>query len=111
MKSAPKKLTCPVTADSAIMHPKEKIIALKCETMISLIRSGGADLTAAGRQLQVFNLATKQKLGSHLMNEDVPFWTWINDTTLGMVTDREVQHWKVVDGESAPKKASTTARQ
>ncbi|KAL7419060.1 Clathrin heavy chain [Cryptotrichosporon argae] len=77
----------PITADSAIMHQSEKIIALK-----------------AGRQLQVFNLATKQKLGSHLMNEDVTFWTWINPSTLGLVTDREVQHWKVIEGQQAPAK-------
>jgi len=77
----------PITADSAIMHPKEKIIALK-----------------SGRQLQVFNLATKQKVGSHLMNDDVPFWTWINDTTLGLVTERDVQHWNVVGGEAQPRR-------
>lgn len=78
----------PITADSAIMHPKEKIIALK-----------------SGRQLQVFNLATKQKVGSHLMNDDVTFWTWITDSTLGLVTDREVHHWKVMEGQQAPSKA------
>ncbi|TXT13046.1 hypothetical protein VHUM_01447 [Vanrija humicola] len=77
----------PITADSAIMHPKEKIIALK-----------------AGRQLQVFNLATKQKLGSHLMNEDVIYWAWINENTLGIVTEREVHHWNVIEGQAAPKK-------
>jgi clathrin heavy chain len=58
----------------------------------------------AGRQLQVFNLGTKTKLGSHLMNEDVSFWTWINDTTLGLVTDREVHHWKVMEGQASPSK-------
>lgn len=63
-------------------------------------------LTTAGRQLQVFNLATKSKLGSHLMNEDVTFWTWINDTTLGMVTEHSVYHWKVIDGQAAPQKVS-----
>ncbi|KAL1407009.1 Clathrin heavy chain [Vanrija albida] len=77
----------PITADSAIMHPKEKIIALK-----------------AGRQLQVFNLATKQKLGSHLMNEDVIYWAWINENVLGIVTEREVHHWNVIEGQAAPKK-------
>lgn len=69
------------------MHPKEKIMALK-----------------AGRQLQVFNLATKSKLGSHVMNEDVTFWAWINDTTLGMVTEHTVYHWKVMEGQAAPQK-------
>jgi clathrin heavy chain len=89
------------------MHPKEKIIALKCE-LRNTERSPASDKahTAAGRQLQVFNLATKQKVGSHLMNDDVPFWTWISDTTLGLVTERDVQHWNVVGGESAPRKVS-----
>jgi clathrin heavy chain len=94
-----------VTADSAIMHPKEKIIALKCECPPAI------PLTLlAGRQLQVFNLATKSKLGSHLMNEDVGFWTWINDSTLGLVTDREVLHWKVIEGQAAPTKVSRDVR-
>ncbi|OXG17129.1 clathrin heavy chain [Cryptococcus neoformans Ze90-1] len=91
----------PITADSAIMNPRanEKILALK-----------------AGRQLQVFNLGAKAKLGTHLMNDDVTFWTWINDTTLGIVTEREVYHWKVMDGQAAPTKvfdrhANLTANQ
>ncbi|KZV93530.1 clathrin heavy-chain terminal domain-containing protein [Exidia glandulosa HHB12029] len=54
----------PITADSAIMHPKDKILALKSQ-----------------RQLQVFNIELKQKVKSHLMNEDVVFWKWINATT------------------------------
>ncbi|WVQ80099.1 hypothetical protein IAT38_002200 [Cryptococcus sp. DSM 104549] len=79
----------PITADSAIMNPRanEKILALK-----------------AGRQLQVFNLGGKQKVGAHLMNEDVIFWTWIDNVTLGIVTEREVFHWKVMDGQAAPTK-------
>lgn len=60
----------------------------------------------AGRQLQLFNLGTKQKVGAHLMNDDIPYWTWINDTTLGIVTDREVYHWKVMEGQTAPTKVS-----
>lgn len=59
---------------------------------------------AAGRQLQVFNLTSKSKLGAHLSNDDVIFWSWINDTTLGIVTEREVQHWKVTEGQAAPQK-------
>lgn len=38
------------------------------------------------------------------MNDDIPFWTWVNDTTLGIVTDREVFHWKVMEGQTAPQK-------
>ena len=39
-----------------------------------------------------------------MMNDDIPFWTWVNDTTLGIVTDREVFHWKVMEGQTAPQK-------
>lgn len=38
------------------------------------------------------------------MNEDVTFWAWINDTTLGMVTEHSVYHWKVTEGQAAPQK-------
>jgi clathrin heavy chain len=40
------------------------------------------------------------------MNDDVVFWTWISESTLGMVTEREVLHWKVMDGQAAPTKVS-----
>ena len=40
------------------------------------------------------------------MNDDILFWTWVNDTTLGIVTDREVFHWKVMEGQTAPTKVS-----
>jgi clathrin heavy chain len=40
------------------------------------------------------------------MNEDVTFWTWINDSTLGMVTEHSVHHWKVTEGQAAPQKVS-----
>ena len=76
----------PITADSALMHPKEKILALK-----------------AGRQLQVFNIASKQKLKAHLMNEEVVFWKWINTETLGVVTESAVFHWDL-NGAEAPVK-------
>ncbi|OCH91028.1 clathrin heavy chain [Obba rivulosa] len=77
----------PITADSAIMHPHQKILALK-----------------AGRTLQIFNIETKQKVKSHVNNEDVVFWKWINDTTLGMVTDTAVYHWTINDATSPPQK-------
>jgi len=95
------------------MHPKEKIIALKCQPPFLLCsflscRCWYEELTmmhfSAGRQLQIFNLGTKTKLGSHLMNEDVTFWTWVSDSMLGLVTEREVFHWKVMEGQAAPSK-------
>ena len=77
----------PITADSAIMHPTQKIIALKAQ-----------------RQLQIFNLDTKTKLKSHVMTEDVTFWKWISEKTIGLVTEASVYHWSIDSDSSAPAK-------
>ncbi|KAJ1566832.1 hypothetical protein HK405_008234, partial [Cladochytrium tenue] len=71
----------PITADSAMMHPTTKVIALK-----------------AGRQLQIFNLEMKAKVKAHVMNEDVVFWKWVTLSTVGLVTDRSME------GDSTPVK-------
>ncbi|KAL8278246.1 hypothetical protein RQP46_009419 [Phenoliferia psychrophenolica] len=80
----------PISAESAIMHPEEKVIALRAQ-----------------RQLQVFNIELKQKVKSISMNEDVVFWTWISNTTLGIVTETAVYHWVAYAPASAP--ATVTA--
>ncbi|KAK7061131.1 Clathrin heavy chain [Paramarasmius palmivorus] len=77
----------PISADSAIMHPHQKILALK-----------------AGRTLQIFNIETKQKVKSHANNEDIVFWKWVSDTTIGIVTDTSVYHWSISDQTTAPQK-------
>ncbi|KAG8220859.1 hypothetical protein J3R82DRAFT_2354 [Butyriboletus roseoflavus] len=77
----------PISADSAIMHPSKKILALK-----------------AGRTLQIFNIETKQKVKSHANNEDVVYWKWVSETTIGMVTETSVYHWSIGDQTSAPQK-------
>lgn len=61
-------------------------------------------LAPAGRTLQVFNIETKQKVKSHVNNEDIVFWKWISDSTLGMVTDTAVYHWTISDATSPPQK-------
>ncbi|KAI3653844.1 hypothetical protein MP228_001791 [Amoeboaphelidium protococcarum] len=76
----------PITADSAIMNPVSKVIALK-----------------AGRQLQIFNIEMKAKVKAHLMNEDVVFWKWISVNVVGLVTQTAVFHWSV-EGDSGPVK-------
>ncbi|KAI9012382.1 hypothetical protein DFJ74DRAFT_710372 [Hyaloraphidium curvatum] len=76
----------PITADSAIMNPVSKIIALK-----------------AGHQLQIFNIELKSKIKSHTMNDDVVFWKWISPTVVGIVTETAVYHWSI-EGESQPTK-------
>ena len=63
------------------MHWTKQIIALKAQS----------------RTLQIFDLDQKKKLKSCTMNEDVQFWKWISETTLGLVTTTSVYHWDVFD--------------
>ncbi|OJA15371.1 hypothetical protein AZE42_12816, partial [Rhizopogon vesiculosus] len=77
----------PISADSAIMHPHKKILALK-----------------AGRMLQIFNIEPIQKVKSHVNAEDVVFWKWVSDATIGVVTDTAVYHWTITDQTSSPQK-------
>lgn len=74
-----------IKADSAIMHWTKQIIALRAQS----------------RTLQIFDLEQKQKLKSATMNEDVVFWKWISETTLGLVTDSAVYHWDIFDATQA----------
>ncbi|QIW98006.1 hypothetical protein AMS68_003524 [Peltaster fructicola] len=79
----------PIKADSAIMHWNKEIIALK----------------ANGKTLQIFDLGAKAKLKSTTMTEDVVFWKWFSETSLGMVTDSAVYHWNIFDAtQVAPQK-------
>lgn len=76
----------PISADSAIMNPTSKVIALK-----------------AMRTLQIFNIEMKSKMKAHTMNEDVVFWKWINVNTIALVTETTVYHWGM-EGDSQPTK-------
>lgn len=61
-------------------------------------------VSAAGRQLQIFNIETKAKVKQHLNEHDIVFWKWVNETTIGMVTDTSVYHWTITDPNSPPQK-------
>lgn len=63
------------------MHWSRQVIALKAQL----------------RTLQIFDLEQKQKLKSTTMSEDVVFWKWTSEKTLGLVTDTAIYHWDVVD--------------
>jgi clathrin heavy chain len=67
------------------MHWKRQIIALKAQS----------------RTLQIFDLGEKAKLKSTTMNEDVQYWKWIDESTLGLVTDTSVYHWDIFDATQA----------
>eukprot|EP00211_Chloroparvula_japonica_P000498 CAMPEP_0119134882 /NCGR_PEP_ID=MMETSP1310-20130426/18147_1 /TAXON_ID=464262 /ORGANISM="Genus nov. species nov., Strain RCC2339" /LENGTH=1640 /DNA_ID=CAMNT_0007125725 /DNA_START=25 /DNA_END=4944 /DNA_ORIENTATION=+ len=92
MSNPTQPLRRPITADSAIMHPSQKILALKAG-----VQGQGTD------SLQVFNLDTKVKMKSHQMSEPVVFWKWISPSKLGLVTASAVYHWSL-DGPAEPQK-------
>ncbi|KAI9810581.1 MAG: hypothetical protein M1826_003503 [Phylliscum demangeonii] len=71
----------PIKADSAIMHWNRLVIALKAQQ----------------RTLQIFDLDQRLKLKAASMNEDVVFWKWFDEKSLGLVTDSSVYHWNVFD--------------
>ncbi|KAF6756124.1 clathrin heavy chain [Ephemerocybe angulata] len=60
------------------MHFSKNILALK-----------------AGSTLQIFNIESEQKVKSHVNNEDIVFWKWVSETTIGMVTETAVYHWTI----------------
>ncbi len=72
----------PISADSAIMNPSSKVIALKAQV-------AGME----GDNLQIFNLETKTKLKSVQFPQSVLFWKWITHKKLGLVTGTSVFHW------------------
>jgi clathrin heavy chain len=76
----------PITAESAIMNPVSKVIALK-----------------AGNYLQIFNMEMKSKMKSHQLTDAVVFWKWISPATVAMVTGTGVFHWSM-EGQSEPVK-------
>ncbi|XP_046840150.1 clathrin heavy chain 1-like [Xenia sp. Carnegie-2017] len=86
MDNANNPIRRPISADSAIMNPKSKVIALK-----------------AGRTLQIFNIEMKSKMKAHNMTEDVTFWKWISVNTVALVTETAVYHWPM-EGDSQPQK-------
>ncbi|KAA8492928.1 Clathrin heavy chain 1 [Porphyridium purpureum] len=77
----------PMAADSAIMNPRANIIALK-----------------AGMALQIFDLTKKQKVKAVQISENVVFWKWISDKTIGIVTETAVYHWALSDAAGDPVK-------
>jgi clathrin heavy chain len=75
-----------VNAESAIMNPISKVLALRAETT-----------------LQIFNLEMRTRMKEHDMKEPVLFWKWISASTVAIVTNSAVYHWSM-EGQSTPKK-------
>eukprot|EP00246_Nothoceros_aenigmaticus_P001174 TRINITY_DN1157_c0_g1_i1.p1 TRINITY_DN1157_c0_g1~~TRINITY_DN1157_c0_g1_i1.p1 ORF type:complete len:1698 (-),score=398.34 TRINITY_DN1157_c0_g1_i1:654-5747(-) len=81
----------PITADSALMNPTSRVLALKAQVQ------GTQD------HLQIFNIELKAKIKSYQMPEQVVFWKWITPKLLGLVTQASVYHW-TIEGDSEPVK-------
>lgn len=84
----------PISADSAIMNPASKVLALKG-------KAGPEGSAAAQKTLQIFNIEMKSKMKAHVMTEDVVFWKWISINTLALVTETTIYHWSM-EGDSTP---------
>ncbi|KAL2583171.1 hypothetical protein AAZV13_14G054000 [Glycine max] len=82
----------PITADSALMNPNSRILALKAQ-----LQGTTQD------HLQIFNIEMKAKMKSYQMPEQVVFWKWISPKMLGLVTQTSVYHWSI-EGDSEPVK-------
>ncbi|KAF2548426.1 hypothetical protein F2Q70_00023776 [Brassica cretica] len=82
----------PITADSALMNPNSRILALKAQVP-----------GTTQDYLQMFNIEAKAKLKSHQMPDQVEFWKWITPKMLGLVTQNSVYHWSI-EGDSEPVK-------
>lgn len=48
---------------------------------------------SVGKKLQIFDLDKKEMVKDHSLDEDVVFWTWIDEETIGAVTESAVYHW------------------
>ena len=79
----------PMTAESAIMNPVSKVIALK-----------------EGNYLQIFNMEIKRKMKSHQVTEPVIFWKWISPAAVAMVTAAAVFHWSMEGARLAVSRAA-----
>lgn len=54
-------------------------------------------LRAQGRTIQIFDLAARQKVKSTVMHEEIIFWKWFSETSIGLVTETSVYHWNVFE--------------
>jgi len=70
----------PIQADSALMNPAKKILAIR-----------------AGNELQLFDFEKREVVKSFSATEQIVFWTWVSDDCLGMVTQSSIYHWKLSD--------------
>ncbi|GFS98511.1 clathrin heavy chain [Nephila pilipes] len=79
--------TWKAVADCAQMNPSKPIIAVK-----------------AGSTFQIYDLGTRKCLHRCCLTYSIHFWTWVNSTTIVVVSDTSVYHWYLDDHNSLPVK-------
>ena len=83
-KSSPTRL--PIAADSAIMNPVSKVVALR-----------------AGGHLTMYSLEMKAKMSQATIAGTIVYWKWIDPKTVAIVTTDSVFHWSL-EGAGEPVK-------
>ena len=81
----------PISADSAIMNPASRVIALKSQKTLQIFN------------FEIFDFEMKSKMKAHTMADDVIFWKWISENMIALVTETSVYHWSM-EGDSQPAK-------
>ncbi|KAF5383731.1 hypothetical protein D9615_003688 [Tricholomella constricta] len=76
------------------------VYTVTLDEAIEAMRLTAADMSVKYKETSLSGLAVK----SHVNNEDVVFWKWVSDSTIGMVTETAVYHWSVSDTTSPPQK-------
>ncbi|CAI5950627.1 unnamed protein product [Closterium sp. NIES-65] len=90
----------PFSADSALINPDSKILALKgqfvaCSSIPALIKGTN--------HLRILDIEARAKFKSYRMPEEIVYWKWISNEVLGLVTLTSVYHWSI-EGEVRPVK-------
>lgn len=67
-----------ISAEGVMMHPTMNVMAVRAKNPQNAII------------LQVYNLDTKVKMKDIIINYEVVFWKWLNDSTIGIVTTTSV---------------------
>lgn len=78
--------------DAAMMHPTKNIIVVRAKN----------DKNAT--VLSVFNFDKEEKLKSLEINHNITFWKWLNEETIGIVTDNSVLTLNIYNKDELVKK-------
>src|SRR5690606_10253752 len=73
-------------AENILVHPSQMIIAARAK--------GGSGSVF----IQVFDMKNEKKICQAEVKEEIDYWTWLNNTTLGVVGTNNVYHLEAKTG-------------